>query len=267
MPSGQFGSDLVQRRVGGGEQGEQESVDGGAVGHGRQLFRGRRRAARFLARCADAAGVFDRLFNGKVATAIEVGCVAHGRRKLADLLDTNKRVARPLKHIQSLYRIEKAAKAQGMGPAERLKLRRRKSLTVMHRLEQWLLKTAGHEPPKSSLAQACAYWINQWEALTRFLHDGRLEIDNTDVEREMRSIALGRKNSLFVGSDQGGMNAAVLYSLTRTCALNDVDPVAYLTDVLGKIASGWPEARIAELLPHRWVQQSDQEMETDTDAT
>ena len=203
---------------------------------------------------ADAAGVFDRLFNGKVASAIEVGCVAHARRKLADLLETDKRVARPLKHIQNLYRIEKAAKAQGMGPAERLQLRRRKSLTVMHRLERWLLKTAGREPPKSSLAQACAYWINHWEALSRFLHDGRLEIDNTDVEREMRSIALGRKNSLFVGSDQGGMNAAVLYSLTRTCTLNDVDSVAYLSDVLGKIAGGWPKDRIADLLPHRWVQ-------------
>ena len=179
---------------------------------------------------------------------------AHGRRKFADLLDTDKRVARPLKHLQDLYRIEKAAKVQGMGPAERLQLRRRKSLAVMDRLKRWLVKTAGREPPKSSLAQACAYWLNHWEALTRFLHDGRLEVDNTDVERELRSIALGRKNSLFVGSDQGGENAAVLYSLTRTCALNDVDPVAYLTDVLGKIASGWPEARVDELLPHRWVQ-------------
>jgi transposase len=204
---------------------------------------------------ADAAGVFDRLFNGEVASAIEVGCIAHARRKFADLLDTDKRVARPLKHIQDLYRIEKAAKVQGMGPADRLHLRRRKSLAVMQRLERWLLKTAGREPPKSALARACAYWINHWVALTRFLHDGRVEIDNTDVEREMRSIALGRKNSLFVGSDHGGDNAAVLYSLTRTCTLNDVDPVAYLTDVLGKIASGWPEARITELLPHRWVQQ------------
>lgn len=201
---------------------------------------------------ADAAGVFDRLFNGKVASAIEVGCIAHARRKLADLLETDKRVARPLKHLQDLYRIEKAAKAQGMGPAQRLQLRRKKSLTVMHRLERWMLKTAGREPPKSSLAQACAYWINHWEALSRFLHDGRLEIDNTDVEREMRSIALGRKNSLFVGSDHGGSNAAVLYSLTRTCTLNDIDPVAYLNDVLGKIAGGWPKDRIAELLPHRW---------------
>ena len=138
---------------------------------------------------ADAAGVFDQLFNGKKASAIEVGCVAHGRRKFADLLDTDKRAARPLQHLQDLYRIEKAAKVQGMGPAERLQLRRRKSLAVMDRLKRWLLKTAGREPPKSSLAQACAYWLNHWEALTRFLHDGRLEVDNTDVEREMRSIA------------------------------------------------------------------------------
>ena len=212
---------------------------------------------------ADASPTFDRLFNGLVADAVEVGCAAHARRKLADLLESDKRVAWPLKRIQQLYRIEHAAKAQGMGPAARMELRQRKSAPILEQLRAWLVKTAGREPPKSSLGAACAYWLNHWHALTRFLFDGRLEIDNTDVEREMRSIALTRKNALFVGSDQGGEDAAVLHSLVRTCLLNDVDPVAWLTDVLGKIADGWPQSRIAELLPHRWVQQADQEPETE----
>ena len=208
---------------------------------------------------ADAAGIFDRLFNGKVASAIEVGCVAHARRKLTDLLESDKRVAWPLKRIQELYRVEKAAKSCGMGPLNRLELRRIKSAPILERLRIWLVKTAGRETPKSALAGACAYWLNHWAALTRFMEDGRLEIDNTDVEREMRSIALTRKNSLFVGSDRGGREAAVLHSLIRTCRLNDVDPVDYLSDVLGKIASGWPQSRIAELLPHRWMQQTEED--------
>lgn len=95
------------------------------------------------------------------------------------------------------------------------------------------------------------------------MEDGRLDIDNTAVEREFRSLALTRKNSLFVGSDRGGREAAVLHSLMRTCRLNDVDPVAYLTDVLGKIADGWPQARIGELLPHRWVQQANEELKAE----
>ena len=210
---------------------------------------------------ADASGTFDRLFNGRVADAVEVGCVAHARRGLAELFDSDSRVAWPLKRVQQLYRVEKAAKAQGMGPGARLELRQRKSGPVLDSLRAWLVKTARREPPKSALAKACAYWLNHWEALTRFMQDGRLEIDNTDVEREMRSIALTRKNSLFVGSDRGGREAAILHSLVRTCSLNDVDPVAYLADVLGKIADGWPQSRIRELLPHRWVKQPEQEPE------
>ena len=208
---------------------------------------------------ADASSTFDRLFNGRAADAIEVGCIAHARRGLAELLDSDPRVAWPLKRIQQLYRVEKAAKAQNMGPGARLALRRQKSKPVLDTLRAWLVKAVGREPPKSALAGACAYWLNHWVALTRFLDDGRLEIDNTDVEREMRSIALTRKNSLFVGSDRGGREAAILHSLVRTCVLNDVEPIAWMTDVLGKLLDGWPKSRIRELLPHRWVKQAEQE--------
>jgi hypothetical protein len=94
--------------------------------------------------------------------------------------------------------------------------------------------------------------LNQWEALTRFLYDGQLSPDNNLTESQLRTIALGRKNYLFAGSHEAARRAAVLYSITRTCALRRVDPLAYLTDILPKLAGGWPQSRIDELLPGNW---------------
>jgi transposase len=102
------------------------------------------------------------------------------------------------------------------------------------------------------MAKAAAYIINQWEALTRFLYDGRLSLDNNLVEQQLRAIALGRRNYLFCGSHEAARRAAVLYSLTRTCAQYGVAPLPYLADVLSKLAAGWPQIRIDELLPHSW---------------
>jgi transposase len=161
---------------------------------------------------ADAASVFDRLFNGRVASAVEVGCWSHSRRKLTELQDMDCRVAYPLKLIARLYRIEHLADA-------------------------------------SDLAKAAAYMINHWAALTRFLQDGRLKLDNNLCEQQLRAIALGRNNFLFFGSHRAAERAAVLYSLTRTCALQRVSPLSYLANVLRKLAAGWPQSRIDELLP------------------
>ena len=91
-----------------------------------------------------------------------------------------------------------------------------------------------------------------WVALTRFLQDGRLKLDNNLCEQQLRAIALGRNNFLFFGSHRAAEQAAVLYSLTRTCALQGISPLAYLTDVLRKLATGWPQSRIDELLPDGW---------------
>jgi len=202
---------------------------------------------------ADAANVFDRLFNGKAANAVEVGCWAHARRKLHALLESDPRVAAPLQRIGRVYRAEKAAKQAGMSPEERLGLRRRVSKKHVSALHRWLKKMSGREPPKSALGVAIAYWLNHWTALTRFLEDGRLELDNTEVERQIRALALGRKNHLFAGSHAGAERTAILYSFMRSCDLADVDPTAWLEDVLVKLAGGWPQSRIGELLPHRWV--------------
>ena len=201
---------------------------------------------------ADAANVFDRLFNGKAADAVEVGCWAHARRKLHALVETDGRVAKPLQRIARVYRADKAAAAQKMTAEQRLDLRRRVSSKHVAWLHRWLKTTSGREPPASTLGRACAYWLNHWDALTRFLQDGRLELDNTEVERQIRALAVGRKNYLFAGSHDGARRAAVLYSLIRSCDLAGVDPTTWLEDVLVRIAGGWPNGRIGELLPHRW---------------
>jgi transposase len=201
---------------------------------------------------ADAANVFDRLFNGQAASATEVGCWAHARRKFVALRDSDCRVAYPLQLIARLYRLEELADLRRLEPEERAQLRNERSRPVLERLKRWLILTAANEPPSSDLARGAAYSLNHWTALTRFLDDGRLAPDNNLCEQQLRDIALGRKNFLFAGSHDAARRTAVLYSLTRTCALHGVAPLPYLTDVLRKLAHRWPTDRLDELLPDRW---------------
>jgi transposase len=201
---------------------------------------------------ADGASVFDRLFNGQVASAVEVGCLAHARRKLVALQDTDCRVAYPIRLIRRVYRLEYLADLKDYTPPERAALRQERTLPVFEKLKRWAVVTHATEPPSSDLAKAAAYMLNQWEALTRFLYDGQLSPDNNLTEQQLRAIALGRKNYLFAGSHEAARRAAVLYSITRTCALHGVEPLAYLTDILPKLAARWPQSRIDELLPGNW---------------
>jgi hypothetical protein len=201
---------------------------------------------------ADAASVFDRLFTGQVAHAIEVGCWAHGRRRLVELQDTDTRVAYPLQLIARLYRIEHLADVEHRPPDARRVLRAERSRRVVEKLERWIVPMLAAEPPSSALAKALAYFVNQWTALTRFLDDGRLALDNNLCEQQLRSIALGRKNFLFSGSHAAAERAATLYSLLRTCAQYDVEPLAYLADVVRKLAAGTHANRLDELLPMNW---------------
>lgn len=202
---------------------------------------------------ADAASVFDRLYDGQRANAIEVGCWAHARRRYHDLLDADVRVAYPLKLIAQLYRIEGLADRRGLDPPARVALRRARSCPILERYQRWITRTVASEPPASLLAKACAYSVNHWPALTRFLQDGILPLDNNLCEQQIRTLAVGRRNYLFAGSDDGAKNAATMYSLLRTCALQRVDAFAYLEDVLRKLAAGWPQRRIDELLPENWA--------------
>jgi transposase len=201
---------------------------------------------------ADAAGVYDRLFNGQEGTAVEVGCWAHARRKFVALAETDFRVAYPLQLIRRVYRLECLADLQELGPEERAAMRGERTRDALNSLQRWLLVTAVDEPPDSDLAKAANYCLNHWTALTRFLDDGRLSPDNNLCEQQLRDIALGRKNYLFAGSHAAARRTAALYSLMRTCAQHDVPPLPYLTDVLRKLASGWDEDRLEELLPDHW---------------
>ena len=202
---------------------------------------------------ADAASVFDRLYNGAKAHATEVGCWAHARRKFYTLTDTDLRVAYPLKLISQLYRVEDLADRRGLDAEAREVLRRERASPILERLDRWLQRTVLSEPPASALAKACGYSLKQWTALTEFLHDGWLPLDNNCCERQIRSLALGRKNYLFAGSDAGAERAAILYSLLRTAALAGIDTYAYLIKLLERLAAGWPQRRIDELLPENHV--------------
>lgn len=201
---------------------------------------------------ADAASVFDRLYDGQAASAIEVGCWAHGRRRLVALQDMDCRVAYPLTLIARLYRIERLADAQHLDMPGRTALRQERAPPLLAKLQRWLVATGEKEPPSSDLAKAAAYLVNQWTALTRFVDDARLSLDNNLCEQQLRDIALGRKNFLFAGSHDAASRAAALYSLLRTCALHGVLPLPYLTDVLRKLSTGEYDTRLDELLPDRW---------------
>ena len=202
---------------------------------------------------ADAASVFDRLFDGQAASAVEVGCWSHGRRRLVDLQDTDCRVAYPLNLIRRLYRLEHLADLRELEPDARAAFRRERSAPQLDKLKRWLVRTLADEPPSSALAKASGYLLNQWDALSRFLDDGRLELDNNLCERQLRDIALGRKNYLFAGSHDAARRAATLYSLMRTPALHGVPPLPYLTALLKKLADGRPNEGLDELLPDRWL--------------
>ena len=169
------------------------------------------------------------------------------------LVDSDPRVAYPLDLIGKLYRVESLADRRGLSAEERKKLREERSTSLLERQHRWLVRTAAKEPPESALHKACAYSLNHWQALTRFLEDGSLALDNNFCELQIRSLAVGRKNFLFAGSDAGAERAAILYSLLRTAAVQCVDTYAYLIDLLEKLAAGWPARRIDELLPENWA--------------
>jgi transposase len=198
---------------------------------------------------ADAYCVYDAFF--KPARGLtEVGCMMHARRYFFKALDTDQqRMGRVLYLIARLYGVEDRAK--GLTGEQRLELRKRLSAPVVEKLRQYLLSIREEVLPKSPAAKAVRYALNQWQALTRFLEDGDLEIDNGATERANRDIAIGRGNWTFFGSDNGGKTAAVLLSFIATCKRCRVEPFAWFRDVLSRLANH-PVSRLAELLPHNW---------------
>jgi hypothetical protein len=151
-----------------------------------------------------------------------------------------------LERIAELYGIEQDIR--GQSPAERKQVRQARSRPLVEAMQIWLKATLAKLSQKSDVAAAIRYALERWSALLRFCEDGRVEMDNNVAERALRAVALGRKNYLFAGSDAGGERAAAMYSLLGTAKLNSVDPEAYLSLVLRRIADH-PINRIADLLP------------------
>jgi len=176
-------------------------------------------------------------------------CWAHVRRKFYELAASGSApiAAEALERIKALYAVE--AGIRGCSPEKRHAERQARSRPLIAALEPWLRARLETLSQKSKLAEAIRYALGRWEGLTRFLDDGRIEIDSNVVERAIRPLALGRKNHLFAGSDGGAEHWAVLASLIETCKLNDVDPEAYLADVITRIVAGHPMSRLDELLP------------------
>jgi transposase len=180
-------------------------------------------------------------------------CWSHCRREFFDLAKTAPApiATEALRRIAEFYRIE--AEIRGSSANERQAVRQQKTTPLIEALKTWLEKTLAQLPGGSEIAKAIRYALNQWDGLTRFLDDGRIEIDSNAVERAMRPVALTRKNALFAGSSEGAENWAMLASLIETCKLNGVNPQAYFTDVLTKLVNNWPNRRRAELLPWAWI--------------
>jgi transposase len=206
---------------------------------------------------ADAYAGFNKLYeaNRKPGPIIEAACWAHGRRKFFDLARLNKApiAAEAVKRIDALFAIER--EINGLVPQERLSVRHERSRPLIIELQTWFRQQRAQLSKNSETTKAINYSLNRWDAFTRFLSDGRLCLSNNAAERELRAVAVGRKNWTFAGSDEGGRRAAAIYTLIATAKLNDIDPQAWLADVLSRLPD-YPAKRIHELLPWNWHRQS-----------
>jgi transposase len=205
---------------------------------------------------ADAYAGFNRLYEAsrKPAPIVEAMCWAHARRKFFDLARINKApiAIEAVERIDALFAIERDI--NGKPPQERTRVRNEHSRPLVTELETWLRKQRVKLSAKNEIAKAITYSLNQWRGLVRFLDDGRLCMSNNAAERALRCVAVGRNNWTFAGSDEGGRRAAALYTLIQTAKLNDIDPRAWLADVLARLPDH-SARRIGELLPWNWKAQ------------
>jgi transposase len=217
---------------------------------------------------ADAYGGYGKLYevDRKPGPILEAACWVHARRPFfvrADVAENARRAARgntpgvispialeAVRRIDALFAIERSI--NGQTAAHRRAVRQELSAPLVADLEVWMREQRARLSRGNDLARAMDYMLKRWAAFTRFLDDGRICLSNNAAERALRGIALGRKSWLFAGSDRGGQRAAAMYSLIVTAKLNDVDPQAWLADVLGRIAAH-PASKLDELLPWNWA--------------
>jgi hypothetical protein len=214
---------------------------------------------------ADAYGGYDGIYCKGGVT--EVACFAHARRKFFDAQDTdNRRAAEMLTMIGKLYKVEHdaaeritalAAEAPGgtvapqQADAIRVGMRQEHSVPILDKIKNWLDTEAQLVLPRSPMAAAITYTLNQWDALKVYTTQGFLTIDNNAAERAMKRVAIGRRNWLFAGNDAAAANAAILYSLIASAERHNIDPQAYLTSVLANIAQT-PHTKLDQFLPDVW---------------
>ena len=180
-------------------------------------------------------------------------CLAHARRKFVEVYKTTQSpfAHEVIERLQAVYAIE--AEIRGSSAEQRLAARRTRTAPLMEALKARLTSMLGQLFSQSPLAGAINYALNHWDGLTLFLSDGRVEVDTNTVERSMRPIAMGRRNSLFSGSEGGAESWAILASLVNTAKLHELDPQAYLADVLERIVSGQTKShQLHELLAWNW---------------
>jgi transposase len=180
-------------------------------------------------------------------------CWSHLRRHFFDIAKGGNApiASEALERIAALYAIEKAIRGQSADA--RRSARQHNSKPLVLALKAWLEQQLARVSGKSLIAEAIRYALHHWDGLTRFLDDGRIELDTNIVERGIRPIVLNRKNALFAGHDQGAENWACIASLIETCKLHCADPQAYVTDVLTKLVNLWPASRLDELMPWAWA--------------
>jgi transposase len=212
---------------------------------------------------ADAYAGFNAVYkpDRKPGPIIEAGCWAHARRKffeLADIASTARGKTKPaispiafeaVQKIDAIFMLERSI--NGLTPRERLTARRSDIAPLVNDLIDWMRKERAKLSRHNDVAKAMDYMLRRIDAFTRFLEDGRICLSNNAAERALRGVALGRKSWLFAGSDRGGERAAVMFTLIQTCKLNDVDPQAWLADVLTRIADH-KITDLAALLPWNW---------------
>ena len=219
---------------------------------------------------ADAYAGYTQLYEGnrKPGPVIEAACWSHGRRKFFVLADIDKAaLARSKKKVtgfsplafEAVRRIDAIFDLErpliGLPEDERLKLRQQYVKLQVEALETWMRTERAKLSRHNEVAKAMDYMLNRWAAFTRFLNNGKICLTNNAAERALRCIAVGRKNWTFCGSDRGGQRAAAMYTLIATAKLNDIDPEAWLADVLRRI-SDHPVSRLHELLPWNWRKQT-----------
>ncbi|MBI3820077.1 MAG: IS66 family transposase, partial [Planctomycetes bacterium] len=200
----------------------------------------------------DGYAGYDFLFR-KPGGPVEVGCWAHARRKFYDTKDDHPlETDYVLKRIQELYEVEQSIRERKLKRKAIEKERKEKSAPILKNLHDWMLQHEGKLSPDDKLEEAIFYTLSRWTALNQYVSEGALDMDNNPIERSIRQVAVGRKNWLFAGSENGAHNCAFMYSLIITCRNLKINPYEYLKDVIARVKDH-PADRMVDLTPRFWI--------------